>query len=416
MVMRVKGTQDFLDLRLYNFIIDQFKKHIELYYFTEIATPIIEPVELFKRLLGEYTDVVSKEMFLIKPAKESSEALCLRPEVTASTMRAFLEGGIQTTPWKVYSSGPMFRYERPQKGRYRQFHQINIEVVGSYDISDDVQFIKMLDRFFHEQVQLNNYALQLNFLGCQQDRADYGTILHSFLDKSDELICDTCKIRKEKNRLRIFDCKQEKCQSLYTKAPRIADHLCEICAQEWNRLQEELQLLSVSFTYNPSLVRGLDYYEKTVFEFSSANLGAQNAFCGGGRYELAKQLGAPEAIPSIGASIGIERFMLLLEPTIDSLLLPQLPRLQVIIPLEKELHPLALLIGDDLQSKGLAVDILFEPGSIKSKMKKANKMGAAYVLIIGTEERDKRSVMVKNMITGEQKEVLQIDLGSYLQL
>ena len=170
MITRVKGTQDFLDLRLYNFIVNEFKKHSALYHFTEMSTPIIEPLDLFKRLLGEYTDVVTKEMFVIEPATESSERICLRPEATASTTRAFLESGIQTTPWKVISVGPMFRHERPQKGRYRQFHQINIEVIGAPEISQDVQLIKMLDRFFHETLQFNHYALLINFLGCMEDR------------------------------------------------------------------------------------------------------------------------------------------------------------------------------------------------------------------------------------------------------
>ena len=181
MIQRVKGTQDFLDLTLFNFLISQTNKHLELYNFKEIATPILEPLDLFKRSLGLETDVVTKEMYVIK-GNDEEEQICLRPEVTASIARAFIEHGGLQTPWKVYTWGPMFRHERPQKGRYRQFHQIDIEVIGSNSIDQDVQFLKMLDRFFHEGLKLNTYALLINFLGCAADRAEYRKKLRAFLE------------------------------------------------------------------------------------------------------------------------------------------------------------------------------------------------------------------------------------------
>ncbi len=415
-ISRVKGTQDFLELTVYNFIIDQFKTHVRSYHFTEIATPILEPVELFKRSLGPYTDVVTKEMFIINGGEHEEDGICLRPEATAPTMRAFIENSIQTVPWKVFSYGPMFRHERPQKGRYRQFHQINVEVIGSSAIAQDVQLITMLDRFFHEKLQLNNYALLLNFLGCPDDRLQYRDKLLIFLNSDAAAdICETCKVRKEKNIMRIFDCKNPACQEMYRNAPRIADSLCEACEKEWAQVQEQLALLSVSHAYAPNLVRGLDYYNKTVFEFVSENLGAQNSFCGGGRYDqLASLLGAKEDQPSIGAAMGIERIMLLLEPTLDTLPLPQPPALQVIMPLSAAQQPLALLLADTLQAQNFCVEVLLEGDSMKSMMRKANKLGAAYALILGDEEQQNKTVMVKNMTTGEQEHVAQADVVGYL--
>ncbi|HRN78306.1 MAG TPA: histidine--tRNA ligase [Candidatus Dependentiae bacterium] len=418
MISRVKGTQDFLDLTLFNFIVTQAKKHLATYHFTEISTPIIEPLDLFKRSLGEYTDVVSKEMFLIDTRGESHEKICLRPEATAPTIRAFIENGIQQTPWKVYSYGPMFRYERPQKGRFRQFNQISIEAIGSNSIFQDVQLIKMLDRFFHENLRLNNYALQINFLGCFDDRKAYRLVLKEFLEspQAQAAMCETCKIRKDINAMRIFDCKSVSCQQLYKEAPFIVDHLCDTCGFEWALLQEQLQLLSVSCTYNPTLVRGLDYYNKTVFEFTSQALGAQSTFCGGGRYDqLVSQLGGKHDQPSIGAGIGIERVMLLLEPFRDTLPLPQKPKLHIVVPMAEEQIPLALLFADMLQAADLCTDIILKIDSMKDMMRKVNKLGATYALILGEQEQTDNTVTIKNMVTGAQETVKQVEAMKYLQ-
>lgn len=414
---RIKGTQDFLDLSLYNFFIKKAKDHMRLYHFSEIATPLIEPVELFQRSLGEQSDIISKEMFLIDSGENKEERICLRPEGTAPAVRAFIENNVQQTPWKIFLYGPMFRYERPQKGRYRQFQQFSMEVIGSAAIAQDAQFIKMLERFFHETLQLNSFTIDLNFLGCLDDRRAYRDVLYKFLMSPKAAnICETCKVRREKNIMRVFDCKSPVCQEIYKDAPYIADHLCAGCASEWQELQDELELLSVSFSYRPSLVRGLDYYSKTVFEFSSGLLGAQNAFCGGGRYDmLAKELGAKEDQPSIGAAIGIERLLLLLETIKDRLPIEQEPALHLIIPLGAEQKKLGLLLADELQAQGLVTDILLEGSSVKSMMREANKMGAAYCLILGEEEQKAGTVTVKNMVTGAQESIAQIAVASYLK-
>ena len=419
-MLRVKGTNDFLDLTLYNFVIDQVRKHLGIYCFNQIDTPILEHTELFKRTLGLHTDVVNKEMFLIKPhagsgEEKEEETLCLRPEITASMVRAFVDNGIQTTPWKVFIVGPCFRYERPQKGRFREFHQVSIEVVGSAPIAQDVQMIKMLDRLFHETLRFNNYALQINYLGCPADRAAYREKLKKFLDGQTGL-CENCMERKEKNIMRIFDCKVETCQKIYQNAPHIIDHLCKTCQEEWQKLQHDLELLSVTFVVQPALVRGLDYYNKTVFEFVSGGLGAQNTFCGGGRYDqLVTQIGGKQDQQSIGAAIGIERLLMLLEPYKDSLALPHPPKLHAILPLSEAQQTLGLLLADELQAVGLCTEVLLEGASIKSMMNRANKLGAAYALILGDEEQQKNQVTVKNMVTGTQEVISQAELVAYLQ-
>ncbi|HLW72991.1 MAG TPA: histidine--tRNA ligase [Candidatus Babeliales bacterium] len=418
MIPRVKGTQDFIDCTLFNFIIDAIKKHLTTYHFSEIQTPILESVDLFFRSLGQHTDVVSKEMFIIESRQEGSEdRICLRPEGTAPTVRAFNEHHIELTPWKVFSYGPMFRYERPQKGRFRQFHQVTMEIIGSGAVAQDVQFIAMLDRFFHEVLTINSYALALNFLGCSEDREKYLILLRKFMDENPaaQNICDQCQERKKQNIMRIFDCKNPQCQEIYRNAPYIAENLCQPCTQEWQELQKQLNLLSVSHVYRPTLVRGLDYYNKTVFEFVSKNLGAQDTFCGGGRYnQLVEQLGGSKDQSAIGAAFGMERVMLLLEPMRDKLNIPHPPALHIIIPMTPAQHTLALLLADELQAQNICTDILFE-GSIKNMMRKANKFGAAYALILGENEQQNRTVMVKNMTTGIENSVAQVDLIATLK-
>ncbi|MEX0849403.1 MAG: histidine--tRNA ligase [Candidatus Dependentiae bacterium] len=416
MIQRIKGTQDWLDLKLFNFVLDQIKKHLTFYNFTEIKTPILEPTELFKRSLGVATDVVSKEMFIIKTEK-NDDVMCLRPEATASTVRAFIENSVVDVPWKVFSWGSMFRYERPQKGRYREFHQINIENIGASSIGNDAELIKMLDRFFHEKLKLENYALMVNFLGSFQDRANYKNILKTFLE-SDACagICETCKERKDANTLRVFDCKNPECQKLYENAPKMVDHLSVESQKEWQELQQQLELLSVSFIINPKLVRGLDYYNKTVFEFSSNDLGAQNTFCAGGRYDaLVKELGAKQDQPALGAAIGIERLLLLLEPNQDRLPIAQSSKLTVIIPVAEEQRMLAMLIADELHAQELCAQVMLDGGKVKKMMQKANKMGATYAVIVGEDEQHNHEVTLKNMTSGAEDRVKQVDLVNILK-
>lgn len=414
MINRVRGTQDYLDLKLRNFVLDLAKKHLECYNFSEVETPILEYTKLFARSLGEHTDVVSKEMYVFG-SEEGEESICLRPEGTASIVRAFVENNVEKKPWKVFLHGPMFRRERPQKGRWRQFDQLSMEIINSESISQDANFIKILDSFLSDKLGLQDYILKLNFLGCFQDRKQHKEELAKFLDTKKSEICETCQVRREKNILRIFDCKNEKCKKIYLNAPKLTDYLCSECDKEWHKLQEILQILSVSFVHDFTLVRGLDYYNKTVFEFSSKELGAQEAFCGGGRYSLGKDLDAKEDYPSIGAAFGMGRLLMLVEKNLDKIQLPQEKVLHVILPMSEKQHNLALLLSDNLYSNGLCVDILLEGASMTNMMKKANKLGAKYVLILGENEQQSHSVSIKNMQTGQSEMVKQADVAKYLK-
>jgi histidyl-tRNA synthetase len=414
MFNRIKGTQDFLDLTLFNFLIGRIEHHLRIYNFTQIKTPILEPLELFKRSLGLETDVVNKEMYTVNPSSPD-EIICLRPEGTASIVRAFVNNGITQVPWKVWAWGSMFRHERPQKGRYRQFYQITMEIIGSDAVAQDAHFIKMLDRFFYEVLTLDTYALLINFLGCAEDRTAFKTLLYHFLNGASDRLCATCLDRKEKNIMRIFDCKNPSCQEFYKQAPHIADHLCHSCSQEWTGLKDNLEHLSVSYSYVPTLVRGLDYYDKTVFEFVSSSLGAQNAFCSGGRYnQLARIIGSREDQPSIGAAIGIERMLLMLDSIKQRLELPEVPPLYLIVPLSVEQHPLALLLSDELQAHNLRTDILLEGDSLKSMMRKADKLGAHSCLLLGSNEQATHTIMVKNMVTGGEQTIAQSRIVQFL--
>lgn len=414
MIQRIRGTRDMLDTTLLNFALKTITQQVKLHHFHEIITPILEPTELFSRSLGTETDVVSKEMFIVSSSSaQGDESICLRPEATASTIRAFVEGGIDQLPWKVFSFGPMFRYERPQKGRYRQFYQFNIECIGTANLTHDVRLISMLDRLFSTKFGLVNYALHLNFLGTPEERAAFKATLTNFLDKQTD-ICDTCKKRKVTNVLRVFDCKQEACQAIYKNAPQLADAFGAQSQQEWQQLQDQLQQLSVSFVINSKLVRGLDYYNKTVFEFVSSNLGAQSAFCGGGRYDhLVSQIGGKQDQPSIGAAIGIDRLLVLLELIQNQLPLEHEPKLYAILPLALEQQMLALHYADTLTKAGKVTEIIAD-GSVKSMMRKANKLGANQVLIIGDKEQQEGTVVLKDMVKGTEQIVKQADILKHL--
>ncbi len=411
MIEAVRGTRDIVDTRLFDFTLSTIKKHLELYHYSSIELPLIESLDLFKRSLGTETDVVGKEMFLVSSlAQNADEMLCLRPEATASTVRAFVNHGNLQTPWKVFTSGPMFRYERPQKGRYRQFYQTSIECIGSSSMAQDAQFIAMLDRLFQETFKLNRYALHINFLGTGQERATFRIHVLSFLEKNKKQLCPTCIHRSTTNVLRIFDCKETSCQILYQNAPLLEDYFEEQSQQEWKALKQYLEELSVSFTINQRLVRGLDYYNKTVFEFISPDLGAQSTFCGGGRYDsLVQQIGGKEDQPSVGAAIGIDRLLLLLEPLIAQLPLIFEPPLYIIIPLSEKQHGLALQLADTLARAHITHEILFD-GSIKALFKKADKRGAKACLILGEQEQAQGTVVLKTMLTGNEQTIKQTEL------
>ena len=396
MISKIPG--DYIDLSLFNYIITQCKKHLENYHFTEIVTPIIEPTGLYK--LDDTT--------LCRLATDGEKPLCLRPKIQPSIARAYSEHGIIQTPWKVYTCGPIFRFAPLDQDNCQERHQINAHIMGTSSLSYDVQLITMFDRFFSHTLSLNSYALTINFLGCQTDRTEYTKKLKAFLESSKAHgICDTCKKYKEKNSMQIFSCTNEQCQTIYRIAPRILDHLCKICAHEWTQIQEQLDLLSVTYIWNPALIQHVDHYDKTVFEFSSPQLEKQNCFCSGGRQDSNDK-------SSVNAALDIERLIILLEPYKATLALPQAPALTVILPRGIEQQILALLIADNLRAHGLCIDIVLETDTLENMLRKANKMGASYCLILGHEEQQARIVTIKNMITGAENKIEQSNVYEYL--
>lgn len=412
MIGRIKGTQDWLDLSLYRYVIAQAQKQMQRYQFTEIATPLIEPVALFKRTLGTDTDVVSKEMFCIRPHSETSEEICLRPEATASTMRAYLQERVTAKPWRVYSYGPCFRYERPQKGRLRQFTQFNIELINASSISYDAQCLFMLNELFSQGLNLSSYTLHINFLGCKADRATYRTTLLGFLTAHQADLCSTCAQRMHHNTMRIFDCKEASCQAHYVHAPLLVDHMCQECVHEWSSLQQLLNAQNVPYTITPTLVRGLDYYEKTVFEFVSTLLGAQSTFCGGGRYELASIIGDSDRVPSLGAAFGMERMLIMLQESGMKLPVVPSPVAWIIIPLSPAQHAYALAVANTLRNAEIFTTILFDGTSLKTMLRNAHAAGAPAVIIIGEDEEKADKIVFKNLETGDQKVTTVSDLIS----
>jgi histidyl-tRNA synthetase len=416
MFQKVKGTTDnFFEMAYWNGVIKKIITHLKRYNFQEIDIPLIEHTALFERGLGVETDVISKQMFLIAN-KSGDDQTCLRPEATAGTMRAFIEHQSDIKlPCRVFFYGSMFRYERPQKGRLREFHQMNLEVIGASSILHDAHLIKMLQVLFMETLEIEDFVLKINFLGQSEDRAQYSQSLIATLTPVKDQLCEVCAVRLDKNPLRILDCKSSTCQEMAKSAPNLHSFFSDATKQEFQLLLDTLQELAVTFIVDDQLVRGLDYYNKTVFEFTSTNLGAQNTFCGGGRYDgLAQQLGSKTEIPALGCAIGIERLLMILEDKKNKL--SEIPAALIcIIPMDQAQNKLALHLADHLVSQGLTVEILVDDQKIKNKMKKASDLKTTYALIIGDDEQKNNSVMVKNMITGTQEIVLQNQVANYLK-
>lgn len=410
---RVRGTEDFLDLTLLNAVLNLMKEHFERHNFHQIQTPILEYTSLFTRPLGEETDVVSKEMYTFAPTGEAEETISLRPELTAPIVRAFLENSIQTTPWKVYAYGSAFRRERPQKGRWREFSTLSLELIGAESIMHDVQTLKMLSDLFINTLKIPAFTLKINFLGTKEDRVSHKEALKDYLNGVANQMCATCMVRKEKNILRIFDCKNATCQKAYVAAPKLTDFLSESSAAEWNMVKDTLKALGVAFEHDPMLVRGLDYYAKTVFEFVSLDLGSQSTFCGGGRYEIAQSLGARDPVPSVGVGIGMGRVLMILAQH-NAVQAPAKQPLVLILPFSGDQQLLALTVHEAVVCAGHRSDVLLDNPSVKSLMRKADKMAADFVVLLGEDEQKNGTAVVKNMKTGESKIVAQSEICTAL--
>jgi len=366
------------------------------YGYVELRTPVLEHTELFCRSIGEETDVVQKEMYTFPDRKQ--RLLTLRPEATAGVMRAYIASGLhdRENVSKLFSLGPMFRYERPQKGRMRQFHQINCECLGAHAPQTDAEVISMLMAFLRE-VGIADALLQLNSLGCSACRPAYRMLLKGYLRSLDaSVFCEDCRRRMETNPLRVLDCKVVGCRAHTDGAPRIMEYHCPDCRAHFDCVLELLKELHIPFELHHRLVRGLDYYMRTTFEVVSGGIGAQSSIAGGGRYDgLSESLGGPH-LPSIGFACGMERLALLLPA-------PETKRPDFfVVCVVKEAHNTALLLAEAMRARGLAGDMAHAGGSLKSQMRQADKSGARFCCVLGPDELAAGAVVLKHMDTGEQ--------------
>lgn len=394
-----KGTQDIIAPEVYGWqhVERIAHAHFRFYNYHEIRTPIFEHLELFQRSVGESTDIVKKQMYVFTDL--SGREYVLRPENTASVCRAFIEHSMQLQPGarRVYYIGPMFRYEKMQKGRFRQFHQIGIEVLGDEHPATDAEVIQMGYSFL-ERIRCTNLEVEICSVGCPKCRPAYNDALKEKFSQCIDKMCDDCKDRLVRNPLRILDCKNEKCAPMIEKAPRIFDYLCEECTVHFEKVKYYIEKLDVHFSINPFLVRGLDYYTKTAFEIKSGSLGSQNSVLGGGRYDgLIADLGGPP-VCGIGFAIGIERMLLSMEDPPYSL--PPID--YFIIPLNEDAIVLSLEISKAIRMKDMICEVAYEPKSMKSALRLAHKLNAKKTILLGEDEVKQKILAIKDMLTGEQ--------------
>ncbi|MCG8541991.1 MAG: histidine--tRNA ligase [Clostridia bacterium] len=400
-----RGTKDVLpsDIYRWTYLENMFRDICEKFGYREIRTPIFEHTELFKRGVGETTDIVQKEMYTF--TDNGGRNITLKPEGTAPVVRAFIENKLyaDVQPTKLFYNTPCFRYERPQAGRLRAFHQFGVEVFGASNPSVDAEVISIAMTFF-ESLSLNNLELKINSIGCSKCRKDYNKVLKKFLQERMDNLCKTCVERYEKNPMRIIDCKNKDCQEVLNDVPLITYYICEECKDHFEGLQKILTLMGLGFEINPRIVRGLDYYNRTAFEIISKEIGSQSTVCGGGRYDgLVEDIGGPET-PGVGFGLGIERLILTLEK--NNIEIPTPRGLEVfIVAMGSRAHDKALEISYKLRKNGVSVDIDHLGRSLKAQFKYSNKLNSLYTIVIGDDELDRGTISLKNMDTGNQEEI-----------
>lgn len=371
----------------------------------EIRTPIFEHTDLFKRGVGETTDIVNKEMYTFNDMGRRS--ITLKPEVTSSVVRAYIENGIikeNTPPTKFFYISPAFRQENVQKGRQRQFHQFGVEVFGTYNAVEDAQVISLAYTLF-KRLGLNNIKLHINSLGCSNCRLEYNKKLKEYISQNISHLCDDCKKRYEKNPLRVLDCKEESCKSIMANAPSILDTLDDECKGHFELLQKVLIKMEIPFVIDSKIVRGLDYYTRTVFEFISEDLGSQSTVCGGGRYDsLIKEIDGQTEQGAVGFAIGIERLLLIMEAQLGKFI--DEPKRDIYIgSIGENAFIKSHALTYKLRQAGIKADSDDIGKSVKAQMKYANKIGSKYSMIIGDDEINLNTATCKNMETGEQVKI-----------
>lgn len=412
MIKAIKGVKDLLpeESPRWRFIEDTARRWATRYGFQEIRVPIFETTTLFARSIGATTDIVEKEMYTF--ADRDGSSLTLRPEGTAGTVRAFIEHNraADPRPQKYCYAGPMFRHERPQAGRLRQFHQFGVESFGVADPRADVEVISLLWRLLSD-LSLPGLTLEINNLGYTDDRARYKPVLVAFLKGVEQRLCANCQRRIEANPLRVLDCKVPDCRTATEDAPRLADSLSEAARDHFERVTAGLQAVGIPFHLNPRLVRGLDYYCLTAFEVTCSHLGAQNAVGAGGRYDgLVEQLGGA-AVPAVGFAVGLERIALMLP---EAVVIPTLPRVYVAAFGTKGTDAGFPLL-DELRRAGVSADMDFRSTSLKAHLRQADRLGALYTILLGDDEIDKGITILRNMQTKAQEDLPIRDLVSSLQ-
>ena len=423
MIKAVRGTRDLLppETALWNFVEAAVRDVFRTYNFHEIRTPIFESTELFARGVGEETDVVAKEMYTWedrgRAASDKGQSLTLRPENTAGVVRAYIEHKLwERGLSKLYYIGPQFRRERPQKGRYRQFYQIGAEVIGPTTAGSefparDAEVIELLATLL-DRLGIKDWTLELNSVGCASDRAAYNEALRKALEPVVSSMCEDCKRRAVTNPLRVFDCKVPEDQPIIEKLPRISQFLDEGCRKHFEQVQAILKAVGVPFTLNDRLVRGLDYYTRTAFEFTHGALGAQNAILGGGRYDgLSESLGGPQA-PGIGFAIGEDRLVLALQESAEAV---QRQPDVYIAPFGDRMDHEAASLARELRRHDVVVELGDQTFKLKKSLETASKIAARFALIVGENEIKSGSFALKNLRTGEQVSVLRADLAKTIQ-
>ena len=407
----VRGFKDWLpeEAVKYQYLIDLARKELKLANFQEIKIPVLEKTELFVRSIGEVTDIVQKETYTFED--RNKELLTLRPEATAGICRMVIEHGLymRPKPLRLFFIGPMFRHERPQKGRLREFFQIDVEFMGNLTPYYEVELLELALKILKKPLsdERDPFTLEINSLGCPVCRPAFREYLLKALEREKERLCETCKERLSRNPLRILDCKKGSCKEVVRELKPLSDFWCEECKKHFEELTGLLEERGLFYKINPYLVRGLDYYVRTIFEIKGEGLGAQDTVCAGGRYDyLIKELGGPE-LPATGFAIGLERWALCVfgERDLDERFSKELKPLVILIPLGKQAKVKGLSLISELRERGIKSFAFFEERSLKATLREADKLGASFVLILGEDELKENKIILKDMRQGSQEKI-----------
>ncbi len=398
-----RGTKDITpkDAYKWNYVENKFREICSLFGYEEMRTPVFEHTELFKRSVGDTTDIVQKEMYSF--TDKGGRDITLKPEGTAGVVRAFIENKLyaDTQPTKLFYITPCFRYERPQAGRQRQFHQFGIEALGSDKPSLDAEVIALAVQFFTE-VGLKDLAVSINSVGCPTCRAEYNARLKEYLDAKSDVLCETCLERKDKNPMRVIDCKNPTCKENLNDIPFMVDHICDDCKNHFEKLQTYLKEMDINFVVDKTIVRGLDYYKKTAFEIISNDIGSQSTVCGGGRYDgLVEQLGGPKGVSGIGFGLGAERLLLTMENNNIEIENPYATDI-FIVTIGDEAKTKSFKLLKDLRTNHISAENDHLDRSVKAQFKYSDKINAKFTIVIGDDELANDTATLKNMSTSEQ--------------